>query len=116
MTNFAIRINNPGSFVYWSNNSEHGGGWRSKIDHHTTYTFEGALGQLRVIRETLSDLPELTLVPVPLPKIEVYERDASALAEAIRLAMNATGSLSFRDELRGILDRLTPPQAARQKG
>lgn len=116
MMNFAIRINNPSSFVYWSNNAGHGAGWRSRIDHHTTYTFEGALGQLRVIRETLSDLPELTLVPVPLPKIEVCERDATALAEAIGIAIERTGSLSFQDELRGILDRLTSPTAAGQKG
>lgn len=42
-------------------------------------------------------------------KIHVSERDATALAEAIRIARETTGSAQFRQELADILDRLTPP-------
>jgi len=77
------------------------------------WTLESAISQLRIIESTMSKgFPELTLVPVASPKIEVCERDATALAEAIRIAINATLSLSFQDELRGILNRLAPPQGS----
>ena len=42
-------------------------------------------------------------------KIYVNEKDATALAEAIRIARETTSSVRFHEELGDILDRLTPP-------